>query len=114
MNIYLELLLLTCVVVYIVDLSGWTETWLGWLSRWTRKHGAGPVRSLKPFSCSQCMTWWCGLLWCILFDQLDIVLVAYCAALAFFSITVENVLIFSRECILWLLSKLNGLWIPKD
>ena len=111
MNIYLQLLLLSAVVVYIVDLSGWTETWLGWLSKFTRRHGYGPVTSLRPFSCSQCMTWWCTLAWCLIFDRLDIVLVAYCAGLAFFSITLHEVLIFLREGLLYILGRLNGLWM---
>ena len=110
MNIYIELLLLACVVVYIVDLSGWTETWLGWLSRFTRRYGYGDVKRLRPFSCGQCMVWWCGLAWCLFRSHLDLALVAYVAGLAFCSITLSQVFIFLREGLLWLLSKMNGLW----
>ena len=107
MSTYFELLLVTAVVVYIVALSGFTSTWLGWLSKLLK----GPVRQLRPFSCAQCMTWWCCLAWLLFRHQFTLPLVAYSAALAFFSITVENVLIFLREGILFCLRKLNELWM---
>ena len=107
MSIYFELLLVTAIVVYIVALSGWTQTWLGWLSKLCK----GPVRQLRPFSCAQCMTWWCCLGWLLLKDSFNLPLVAYSAGLAFFSITVENVLIFLREGLLFLLRKMNELWM---
>lgn len=110
MSIYFDLLLVTVIVVYIVALSGFTQTWLGWLSKFTARYGYGPVHQLRPFSCPQCMTWWCCLGWAALKGSLSLPVVAYCAALAFFSITVENILIFLREGLLWVLSKLNALW----
>lgn len=111
MSIYSDLLLVAAVVVYIVALSGFTQTWLGWLSKFTARYGYGPVHQLRPFSCAQCMTWWCCLLWALLQGELTLPVVAYSAALAFFSITLENVLIFIREGLLWLLTKLNALWM---
>lgn len=111
MSIYSELLLVTVIVVYVVALSGFTQTWLGWLSKFTSRYGYGPVHQLRPFSCAQCMTWWCCLLWAFIHGQLSLTVVAYSAGLAFFSITVENVLIFLREGLLWLVSKLNKLWM---
>ena len=107
MTLYSELLLVAAIVVYIVSLSGWTESWLGWLSKLLK----GPVRQLRPFSCAQCMTWWCCLAWCLFRGQFTLPLVAYSAALAFFSITLENVLIFLREGLLFVLRKLNELWM---
>ena len=56
MSIYFDLLLVTAIVVYIVALSGFTQTWLGWLSKFTARYGYGPVHQLRPFSCPQCMT----------------------------------------------------------
>lgn len=110
MNIYFELLLVAAVVSYVVALSGFTQTWLGWLSKLLK----GPVRSLRPFSCSQCMTWWCCLAWCLFRGQLSLPLVAYSAGLAFFSMTLENFLIFLREALLWCLGKLNALWMQNS
>lgn len=113
MSVYLELLLLAVIVVYIVSLSGWTDTWLGWLSRFTARHGYGPVRSLRPFSCSQCMTWWCCLAWCLVRGQFTLPLVAYCAALAFNSLTLQNLCISIREGLLKAL-RIFDEWIARD
>lgn len=113
MSIYLELLLVAVVVVYVVSLSGWTDTWLGWLSKFTARHGYGPVRELKPFSCAQCMTWWCCLLWCLIRGRFSLPLVAYSAGLAFFSLTLENVSIFIRDGLLKLVALLER-WTSKD
>ncbi len=106
MNIYTELLLVTCVVTYIVDLSGWTDTWLRWLGRALHR----TVRAFRPFSCAQCMTWWCCLLWALLRGSLSLPVVAASAGFAFCSITLSQSLIFIREAALWLL-RLISRWI---
>jgi hypothetical protein len=112
MNIYLQLLLITLVVVYIVDLSGWTATWLGWLSKFTARYGYPPVTELKPFSCSQCMTWWCCLLWGLCTGHFSLFLVAASAGFAFFSRTLCAMLIFISEAILKGVATLDR-WIQR-
>ena len=96
MNPWTDLLFLTLVVVFIVDLSGWTDTWLGWLSRWL----GHPVLSLKPFSCSLCMTWWSGIVYLLVTGRFCLPLLAYVALLAFLSLPISELLIFIRETIL--------------
>lgn len=113
MSIYIELLLLAVVVVYIVGLSGWTATWLGWLSAFTKRYGFPPVRQLRPFSCPQCMVWWCSLAWIIYRGEFGLPLLAYSAGLSFFSITLENVCISIREGTLRVLDIINR-WTTKD
>ena len=93
MSIYFDLLLVTAIVVYIVALSGFTQTWLGWLSKFTARYGYGPVYQLRPFSSAQGLRWGGCLGWAAIQGSLSLPVVAYCAALAFFSITVENILI---------------------
>lgn len=110
MSIYFELLLVAAVVTYIVALSGFTQSWLGWLSKLLH----GTVRQFRPFSCAQCMTWWCCLAWALFRGQFSLPTVAASAGFAFFSITLENVLIFIREGLLWLIGKLNALWMQND
>ena len=112
--IYLELLLVAAVVVFVVDLSGFTQTWLGWLSKFTARYGYGPVRELRPLSCSLCMTWWCCLLWTLTRGQFSIYTVAASAGLAFFSNTVNDVLIFLHEWATWVLSRLSPKWKKED
>ena len=111
MNIYIELLLLAAVVVYVVDLSGWSDTVLHLATRWVRRHGRlEPVRSLKPFTCSLCSVWWCCLAWALLRGQFALPTVAAAAGLSAFSVTIHKVLILLREWSLWLLEKLSPKW----
>lgn len=113
MSIYIELLLVAVVVIFIVDISGWTDTWLGWLSKFTTKYGRGPVRDLPPFTCSLCMTWWCCLAWLLIRGQFTLPLVAYSAGLATFSNTIQNLCISIREVLNRLLLLVER-WIMKD
>lgn len=74
-----DLVLLTAIVVFIVDLSGFTEWLLDTLSKVLHKR----VVSFKPFTCSLCMSWWTGLTYLVLTHSVTIPLVAVVAALAF-------------------------------
>lgn len=112
MSIYTELLILSAVVCWVVDVSGWTDSWLGWLSKFTARYGRGPVRELKPFSCSQCMVWWCGLVWCAVRGRFDLAGVGACAGFALASMTISQLLIFIREAgnalLAWLFKCIEG------
>jgi len=96
MNPWTDLLFLTVIVVFIVDGSGFTESWLHGLSRWLRH----PVTQLKPFSCSLCMTWWSGIVYLLVTGRFCLPLLAYVALLAFLSLPFSEVLIFIREKLL--------------
>lgn len=109
MNIYAELLLVAVVVVYVVDVSGATETLLGLLSRFTRRYGYPPVRSFRPFTCSLCMVWWCCLLWALIRSQLTLPTVAASALLSNLSKTLCGIFIFIRESTAQAVGKLTDL-----
>lgn len=97
MKIYIDLLFLWAVIVFVVDISGFTQTWLGWLSRFTARHGYPAVKELRPLSCSLCMTWWCGIGYALGTGQLSLPVLAYIAALSGLSITLCELFIFIRE-----------------
>lgn len=79
MNAYIEYLLITCLIVYIVDLSGFTQSWKGWVSHLL----GGRCKIGKPFDCSLCMTWWVCLILAHLQGCISIPMCAYIAALSF-------------------------------
>ena len=56
-NIYIDLILVALVTIYIVDISGFTESWRTALAR-SLKISESAMRPLKPFDCGKCMTWW--------------------------------------------------------
>lgn len=56
---YLEMLLITLIVVFIVDVSGFIQHVHPLVNLVLQRHpDAGPMR---PFACSLCMTFWAGL-----------------------------------------------------
>ena len=98
-----ELLLITALVVYIVDLSGFTESWKQFLFR----HFKTNTRNMKPFDCSQCMTWWCGLFYLLISGTFTLPRVGLVAGLAYLAYTIGQIFIFIREGINVIIDKLN-------
>lgn len=109
-NLTIELLLIASVVVFVVDLSGWRDSLLGALSRFTRRYGRGPVRSFKPITCSLCLTWWTGLVWIIVTGQLTLPSVALVAAASWMTDTLSTIFIFIRETITSAITKIDATW----
>lgn len=106
MSIYLRLFFIALVVVYIVDLSGFTESWRGAFARWLKKPALHP---LPPFDCGQCMVWWVTTIRALCLGQLNEAVAAYCAALAFSAIVLGLALDTLRETIISLINKLRNL-----
>lgn len=79
---YLDLLYLTLIVVYIVDLSGFTESWKEALSKFL----GGRVPRLKPFDCSLCMSWWSGIVYTLCTGTFSLGSLAYIAMLSLLTI----------------------------
>lgn len=77
MNIYLQQLVLAAAVVYIVDVSGFTESWREALARWLH---VSELRALPPFDCGKCMTFWSTLVWTAVHGELSLFTFASCAA----------------------------------
>lgn len=103
--IYGKLLILACVVCFVVDLSGFTQTWKGKLGKWL----GVPVGSCKPFDCSLCMTWWCGLFYAACAGEFRMGVVGYIALLALFASTISEVLQTLKDSINALLRYVGGI-----
>ena len=105
MSIYLQLLLVAAVTIYIVDLSGFTQSWRSALAR--RMHiSETNLRPVKPFDCSLCMTWWVCLGYALIEGQLSLPVIAYSALLSFLSVPIGQAMIFIREWLSWITDKL--------
>lgn len=109
MQIYINLLLLACIVTWLVDCSGATDTLLSLVSRFTRRYGYGPVTSLRPFTCDLCATWWACLIYAICTGNFTLPVIAWCAALAHFSFTLARFFIFLNEALSLAVGKLLDL-----
>ena len=102
MKAIVELILVALVTIYVVDLSGFTDTWLKFLSAYKGRK----ITELKPFSCSLCMVWWVCLAYLVTTSQLTLSLVAFTALLSFLSIPMGQILVMLREVILHFINKL--------
>lgn len=102
MKTIIDLILVAWVTIYIVDLSGFTETWLNILSNYRGRK----ITGMKPFSCSLCMVWWVCLIYAAIVGHLTIAVVALIALLSFLSIPFGQLLILIREAFLKVINKL--------
>ena len=102
MKAIVELILVALITIYVVDLSGFTDTWLKFLSAYKGRK----ITELKPFSCSLCMVWWMCLAYLVITSQLTLSLVAFTALLSFLSIPMGQILVLLREVMLHIINKL--------
>ena len=102
MKAIVELILVALITIYVVDLSGFTDTWLKFLSAYKGRK----ITELKPFSCSLCMVWWVCLTYLVTTSQLTLSLVAFTALLSFLSIPMGQILVLLREVMLHIINKL--------
>lgn len=105
MKTIFDLILVALITIYIVDLSGWTDTWLSFLSHYKGRK----ITELKPFSCSLCMVWWVCLIFLLVVGRFTLPLIAFSALLSFLSVPLGQVLILVRETLNKAIDKLIGL-----
>lgn len=105
MKTIIDIILVALVTIYIVDLSGFTETWLSFLSHYKNRK----ITELKPFTCSLCMVWWVCLIYAAIVGNLTIPVVALIALLSLLSVPCGQLLILIRETFLKVINKLMNL-----
>ena len=105
MKAIIDIILVALVTIYIVDLSGFTETWLNILSNYRGRK----ITGLKPFSCSLCMVWWVCLIFSLVTGECSIPMVAFIALLSFLSVPLGQLLILIRDAFLKVINKLMEL-----
>lgn len=121
MNIYLQQLILSAAVVYIVDVSGFTTSWRSLVERWMNNalrekfHKKHPdrvyvyreLRALPPFDCGKCMTFWSCLALAAAQGQLSLLTFAASAGFALLSKSFSALMIFISETIEAALDKIT-------
>ena len=105
MKAIIDIILVALVTIYIVDLSGFTETLLKVISAYKGRK----ITELKPFSCSLCMVWWVCLIFSLVSGKCSIPVVAFIALLSFLSTPLGQLLMLIREAILKVINKLMDL-----
>lgn len=105
MKTIIDLILVAVVTIYIVDLSGFTDTWLKVLSHYTGRK----ITELKPFSCSLCMVWWVGIAFLLVSRKWSLPMLVVVSMLSFLSVPIGQFLLFVRQAILKLVNILMDL-----
>lgn len=105
MKAIIDLILVALVTIYIVDLSGFTETLLKVISAYKGRK----ITELKPFTCSLCMVWWVCLIYAVIVGNLTIPVVALIALLSLLSVPSGQLLILIRDAFLKVINKLMEL-----
>lgn len=102
----LDLLLLACIIVFIIDLSGFIPE----ISERIWKILYKNVKYVdwiipKPFSCSLCMFFWIGIIY-LIFTGLSLYMVAYVALLAYLTPVIKDILLYVRDLQIYIINKL--------
>lgn len=102
MSIYLQQTILAAIVVYIVDVSGFTQSWRDALARWLHiQH----LRPLPPFDCGKCATFWAGIIYALATRSLSFQVLAFVCALSLLSQPMGEAMTLLREALSAAISK---------
>lgn len=106
-----EILLLAAIVVFVVDLSGFTESWRRPLSEWLKRKTSYEVKHFPPFDCSLCLTFWAGLIWLAIRNAFTLPNVAFVCLVAYLTIPIGTTFTALRDLLLaalnWIITKIE-------
>lgn len=107
----LQLTLITLIIVYIWDISGFVPSVKRFiLKKLTKATNPDPNKvTWKPWDCSMCMTVWIGLTWLLICHQFTIPLIAYVMLMSFMTVPIAAVLNLVHDILSWLVTKINKL-----
>ena len=103
MNTYATLALVAAVTVYVVDVSGFTDSWRSLLARILR---VKTLRPLPPFDCGKCATFWAVVIAAAVLGELSVVTVAFAAVCSLLSLPAGQLMLFIREGLAALIGRL--------
>lgn len=102
--IILNLILLTIITVFIIDLSGIIDTIKKAIWKKYIKIGDWHNLRIKPLDCSLCMSFWSGLIYLALTGHLTIPLVALTCLLAYSTPLVGDILQTIKDLLTYIIN----------
>lgn len=103
----IDMLMITVIVVYIVDLSGFIDSLKRGIWRWLRGDVKYRDFDLKPFDCSLCSTWWTGLIYIIVTGEFTLINIVIVIGFSFFSSEIAFFLNVLKDLMGKIIDKLN-------
>lgn len=89
----LNLLIISMMIVYVLDLSGFVDDGI---QPFFRKHFKGPLKT-KPFLCSMCMTHHIGLIYILITGNFSIPMWGFVCLLSFLTPVWYNLLLGLKD-----------------
>ena len=95
----INLFLLTCIIVFVVDLSGFVDEMVKRLYYKYIKVGDYHtlIPKLKPLTCSLCLSFWVGLIYLLITSQFTILMIGYVCLLSFLSPVIGDILVMIKD-----------------
>ena len=107
MTIYQQLLILAAVVIYIVDVSGFTQSWRDALAHFLHLPDGDHLKPLPPFDCVKCATFWACCIFAACRGEFSLLTLAEAAGLSLLSLPISHLLRFLIEAPTALIDKLT-------
>lgn len=102
MSTITDMICLAAIVDFIVEVSGFTESWKGWLGRWL----GVKVGRVRPFDCAMCCTHHALVIYLICVGELSLPLWAFACFLSYMSVPIGQLMVFIRDAAISLIRKL--------
>lgn len=104
--VYVDLILVACIWVLILDISGFVPEVEDMMTRML-KLKRGRVVIPKPFSCSLCMTFWTGLIYLLVIGQCNFWNIFMTLLVAVLTPEIGELILTAKDIVRWILNKLN-------
>lgn len=74
----LKILMIQIISVLVIDISGFVDEMKIMLSKLLTRGKIATINyNIKPFFCSTCMSWWCGLIYLIIAQEVSLFTIAF-------------------------------------
>ena len=115
---YLNIFVLSCVLVFILDLSGFVSYWQRKIYRWVWNGKKDPdkfdfsqIPLFKLLSCSLCQSFWWGIGYLLVSHHFTILNLAYVCLIAFLTPITKDFLIWLKDLLQTIIDKIYTLTI---
>ena len=105
----INIILITAIVTFIVDISGVIDTIKYVLWKKYVKIGNYKNLQIKPLSCSLCMTFWVGLLYLIFTHKFTVPYIAFVCLCSLLSSKIADIEQYIIDVFTWIINKLYKL-----
>lgn len=99
----LNIILITFIIVFIIDLSGFITDMEKKLSKWLKIKAVIP----KPFSCSLCLSFWTNIIYLISINSFSLPYLAFICLLSFLTPIIQTLLLKLREILEDIILRIN-------